>query len=704
MVKASMPEMAAGIKEITKRDGSREKFDINRIIAALQKAQAAVGMRDDEAARRIADDVVEELARRPEDVTVELVQDMVEKHLVQQNLNEVAKAYMLHRAMRADIRHTKRVLGVRDDLKLTVNAVKVLERRYLMKDEDGKVIETPRMLMQRVAKSVAAADNLYGEDAVATEAEFYEMLAGLEFLPNSPTLMNAGTRLGQLAGCFVLPVGDSIVEIFDALKTMAIVHQSGGGTGFSFSKLRPDGDIVQSTGGVASGPVSFMSIFDASTNVIKQGGRRRGANMAILRVDHPDILDFITSKMDGTRLRNFNISVAATDEFMKAVETDDTYELVNPRTGESTSKLRARHVFDMITMSAWKCGDPGMIFIDEINRHNPTPEAGAIESTNPCGEQPLLPYESCNLGSINLRKMIRNGSIDWDKLGAAVDRSVRFLDNVIDATRFPLDEIEQLTKANRKIGLGVMGFAELLILLGVPYDSEQALHTGEEVMKFIRHRSHRASQQIAHRRGSFPNFERSTWRQQGFDAMRNATVTTIAPTGTISIIAGVSSGIEPLFALSYYRNIMDGSRLLEENELFKRAAMQQGIYTREFSAEVARRGSIAEMENVPEKLRRLFVTAHDIPPKWHVRMQAAFQKYTDNAVSKTVNLPADATQADVKEIYLLAHELKCKGITIYRYGTVPGQVLELGQAEGAAGEPFLRAPSEFSGECRECAT
>jgi len=702
-----MAQRVATMMEIVKRDGTKEPFDEGRIVDAIRKAQAAAGQPDDDAARAVTACVVAELSQRgPQEITVENVQDLVEKHLVQQRYPEVAKAYILHRHLRAEVRQTKKVMGVRDDLKLSVNAVKVLERRYLLKDEDGGVIETPRELMRRVARGVAQADALYGDDASATEEVFFEMLSNLEFLPNSPTLMNAETRLGQLAGCFVLPVGDSIVEIFDALKTMALVHQSGGGTGFSFSRLRPKNDIVQSTGGVASGPVSFMSIFDAATNVIKQGGRRRGANMGILRADHPDILEFILCKMEGTRFRNFNISVAAPDSFMEAVKNDETYELINPRSGKVVDRKSARHVFEMITTAAWQCGDPGMVFIDEVNRHNPTPGAGMIESTNPCGEQPLLAFESCNLGSINLRKMTKDGRIDWDKLGQTVDRSVHFLDNVIDVTKFPLPETERLTKANRKIGLGVMGFAEMLILLGVPYNSERALEIGGEVMKFINERGHRASSEIARRRGSFPNFRGSTWERAGCDAMRNATVTTVAPTGTISIIAGVSSGIEPLFALSFYRNIMEGSRLLEENELFREAAIRRGFYSGDLAARIARRQSIAEMEEIPEDVRRLFVTAFDVDARWHVRMQAVFQKHTDNAVSKTINMPAQSTQSDVKDAYMLAYDLKCKGITIYRYGSVAGQVLEISgrRSEGAHGEPFAQAPAEFTGECRECGT
>jgi len=707
-------EQAATKMQIIKRDGSRVEFDERRILDAVCKAQQAVGLRDENAARAVLERVVTELTRMAEKlaerepeatpaINIETVQDLVEKHLVRQQHPEVAKAYILHRRRRADVRETKKILGVRDDLKLSVNAVKVLERRYLLKDADGHVIETPREMIRRVARAVARVDEQYGDDAAAAEERFFQMMSRLEFLPNSPTLMNADTPLGQLAGCFVLPVGDSIVEIFDALKTMALVHQSGGGTGFSFSRLRPKDDVVRSTGGVASGPVSFMSIFDAATSVIKQGGRRRGANMGILSVDHPDIEEFILSKMQGDRLRNFNISVAAPDSFMHAVQNDDTYHLVNPRTGQPVARRRARHIFDLVTMAAWRTGDPGMIFIDEINRHNPTPLVGMIESTNPCGEQPLLPYESCNLGSINLRTMVTDGQIDWPKLSRTVEAAVHLLDNVIDATTFPLPQTEAITRANRKIGLGVMGFAEMLILLEVPYDTPEALRLGEQVMEFINERAHKASRELALRRGSFPNFTGSTWEQAGWDALRNATVTTVAPTGTISIIAGVSSGIEPLFAISFYRNIMEGSRLLEENDLFRQTAIRRGFYSSDLAAEVARRKSIADMEAIPEDVRRLFLTAFDVPPEWHVRIQAAFQKHTDNAVSKTINLPPEATQEDVKRACLLAWELKCKGITVYRYGSKAGQVLEVGTRREESA-PFMQAPAEFTGECRECGT
>jgi ribonucleoside-diphosphate reductase alpha chain len=510
--------------------------------------------------------------------------------------------------------------------------------------------------------------------------------------------MNAGTELGQLSACFVLPVPDSIEGIFDAIKYTAIIHKTGGGTGFSFSRLRPRGDVVKTTGGVASGPLTFMKVFDVATDVIKQGGRRRGANMGILRVDHPDILDFITAKSKEGVLSNFNISVAVTDDFMKKVENNQEYELINPRTKKVVKKLNAKDVFDLIVTYAWKTGDPGLVFIDEINRHNPTPKLGDIESTNPCGEQPLLPYESCNLGSINLSKFVKGKKIDWNKLRKTIRSSVHFLDNVIDVNKYLIEETEKITKANRKIGLGVMGFAELLIKLGIPYDSEKALKTAERIMKFIQKESHKMSQELGKARGSFPNFKDSIWKKK-YRYMRNATVTTIAPTGSISIICGTTSGIEPLFAVSFVREVMEGMRLLEVNPLFEEIARKRKFFSTELLMKIAKTGSVKDVEEVPEDVRRIFVTALDISPEWHVRMQATFQKYTDNAVSKTINLRHDATPDDVRKAYLLAWKLKCKGITVYRYGSKPEQVLYIGLLEKEVGDKHVVADSEFSGGC-----
>jgi len=692
------------IAKIKKRDGSIVEFDQNKITIAIGKAIAAVNAKNGHVAEKLSGEVVDILEKRfawkiP---GVEDVQNIVEEVLIRYGYSDVAKAYILYRQKRAEIREAKRFLGVTDDLKLGVNAVQVLKRRYLLKDEEGRVIETPSKMFRRVARAIAAVDLQHDRkaDLKKTEDEFYRLMANLEFLPNSPTLMNAGTDIGQLSACFVLPVEDSIEGIFDAVKYMAIIHKSGGGTGFSFSRLRPEGDLVRKTKGTASGPVSFMRVFDAATDVIKQGGRRRGANIGILRVDHPDILNFIRAKRKEGFLSNFNISVAVTDSFMKAVERDEGYELKNPATGKVVRTLKAKDVFDLIVTMAWETGDPGLVFIDEINRRNPTPHVGDIESTNPCGEQPLVPFESCNLGSINLARMVKGKEIDWAKLKRTIGTAVHFLDNVIDANQYPLPQIEKMTKSNRKIGLGVMGFAEALIKMGIPYDSKKTLETAEKIMKFIRVEAERKSIEIAKERGSFPNFKGSIWEKKGYKQMRNATVTTIAPTGTISVIAGTTSGIEPLFAVSFVRNVMEGTRLLEVNTDFEGIAKQRGFYSRELMMMVAKKGSVRGFKEIPEDVRRLFGTALDIDPEWHVRIQAAFQKYVDNAVAKTINLPQDATPEDVRKAFLLAYKLKCKGITVYRYGSKKEQVLYIGPALGERPEEeHVSVDSEYSGGC-----
>ncbi|MCX5890058.1 MAG: adenosylcobalamin-dependent ribonucleoside-diphosphate reductase [Deltaproteobacteria bacterium] len=578
-------------------------------------------------------------------------------------------------------------------------ALRVLQDRYLRRDPDGRVIETPEELFLRVARGVAAAEARYGgPEAVARQtAAFHEALRSLKFLPNTPTLMNAGLPGGQLAACFVIPVRDDMRSILEGVRDMALIHQSGGGTGFTFTHLRPRGDQVRSTGRVASGPVGFMRIYDTTTEVVKQGGRRRGANMGILNVDHPDILEFIKAKSEPGMLTNFNLSVAVSDDFMARVENDATYPLINPRTQQEVGRSRAKEVFDLICRYALETGDPGLIFPDAIERDNPTPEVGRLEATNPCGEQPLLAYESCNLGSINLARLVKDQDLDWQELDRLVDLGVSFLDDVIDQSHYPLPQITKITHANRKIGLGVMGLADLFIQLGVAYDSPEALELGGKIMARIQARAVARSEALAVERGPFPNFPRSRYFKDGKKPRRNATVTTVAPTGTISIIAGASSGIEPLFAVAYRRRALEGEEFEEVHPLFRQKLREFGLMEANWLPLTLASGRVRPFQELPEEIRRLFPTTFEVSVDYQVRMQAAFQRHVENAVSKTINLAPDATVADVSQAYWLAFKLGLKGITVYRYGSKPGQVLSLPPEAEA-----LTLSHEFAEECRLC--
>jgi ribonucleoside-diphosphate reductase alpha chain len=684
------------ILQIKKKDGSIVAFEAHKLEKSLENALISARHKNPKMAKKLAEQVLDGLEKNvPKGILPQVkdVQDLILEVLAKNKLPQVAKAFLEHRKMHKESVGFRTVHGVRDDLGMSTNAIVVLGKRYLLRNEQGAIVETPSRLFRRVAKAIAQVEATYNKSVKKAEEEFYELMANLHFLPNTPTLMNAGTPLGQLSACFVLPVDDDLRSIFHTLESAMLIHQSGGGTGFNFGRIRPKGDTVKSTQGAASGPVSFMTIYDRATDVIKQGGKRRGANMGIVPVDHPDVEDFINAKRSGA-LQNFNMSVAVTDKFMQAAAKDQEWELINPRNKRAVKKVKAKELWNQLVQAAWECGDPGIIFIDEINRTQPTPQVGSIETTNPCGEVPLLPYEPCNLGSINMARMVKNGKIHWEKLKHAIRVGTHFLDNVIDANKWPLQEIEQIAKANRKIGLGVMGWAECLARCGVRYDSEAAIQLAEKVAKFIQDESRKRSVELGQERGSFPNLPRSIFAKK-FKFLRNATCTSIAPTGSISIIANCTSGIEPLFAVSFVRDVMNGTKLLEVNPYFEQLAKERGFFTKQVMVKIAKHGSIQGIAGIPSDVKKAFPTSFDIKPEWHVKMQAAWQKHSDNAVSKTVNLPNSAKPQDVDKIYQLAFKLKCKGITVFRSGSRAEQVLYVGKA---APEQLV-VQDEFAGGC-----
>ncbi len=686
---------------VRKRDGTLAAFEPDRIYRAVWRAAREVGAEADRVARQVTEACIANLSSPPgrRIPSVEDIQDLVVRQLEACGFEKVAAAYERYRKKRAELREAKARLGIRDELKLGYGAALVVKERYLRRSPRGRIVESTGEMMDRVARHVAEAEeNFAPRERQRVEEAFAAALRSLEFLPNSPTLMNAGTPMGLLSGCFVLPVEDSLASIFETLKLMALVHQAGGGTGFSFSSIRPEGDLVASTGGRASGPISFLRVYDAVTDTVKQGGRRRGANMAVLDVSHPDIIDFVDAKRSPDSLNNFNLSVGVTDRFMRKALVGGDFSLVNPRNHRRVGKVDAYELLDRIAEAAWTSGDPGLLFLDEINRKNPVPALGRIVATNPCGEVPLLAYESCNLGSVNLAKHLEDGRLDWERLARTVETAVRFLDDVIEVNRYPDDSLDSAARRTRKIGLGVMGLAETLALMGLPYDSEQGVRTAARIAAFVQSSAHEASQKLASQRGAFPAYDQSEYKARGLPPLRNAQVTSIAPTGTISLIAGTTSGIEPMFAIGYSRKVMD-TRITELNPHFERLARDRGFYSEELMEEIATRGGVRGIPSVPEDVRRSFVVAHEVAPDCHLRMQAAFQRHVDAAVSKTVNLPERATPADVRDIFVRAWRSKVKGITVYRYGSRPGQVLEFLGEETRAPAPPISVQREYAGGC-----
>ena len=680
-------EQITSIKSIIKRDGRIVEFDLKKIEDAIFQAAETVGGKDRNLAHSLAVKVLELLQKKFKDKpTVDNVQDLVEKILIEEGHARTAKAFILFRHQKDQEREQRAlIIGKENEdanLEFSNEALKVLERRYLIRNPEGTVIETPKGMLQREAKNIAAAEKIYGatkEEIKKTEEEFYSIMSDLKFLPNSPTLMNAATITQQLSSCFVLPVEDNISGIFGALKDAALIHQRGSGTGFSFSRLRTKGDFVRSNAGVAAGPVAFMKVYDKALEAIKQGGIRPGANMAVLRVDHPDIIRFIEAKRGTGRLKNFNLSVAVTDRFMKAVEEDREYYLTNPKSEKYVGRMKARDVFAMITQNAWKTGDPGLLLIDEINRKHPGKHLGEIETTNQCGEAPLLPYEGIVLGSINLNRFIdaEKNDVDWVELEKAVRTAVHFLDNVIDMNSYPTKKIEEETKRTRKFGLGMMGFADMLSKLKLKYDSEPALEFADKLMHFIKTTAYQVSSELAEQRGVCPAWKDSD-HHKAERKMRNMTCISISPTGTISILADASSGCEPFFAISFHKAVMGDTNLVYLNKTFEKIAKERSFYTPELISKIAREGNLQNCKEIPKDVRDIFVTAQDIDPEWHIKMQSTIQKHVDNSISKTINFPKTASIKDVENAYLSAWKAKCKGITIYRDGSYEDQVINIG--------------------------
>ncbi len=675
------------LKSILKRDGRLVSFNTTKIAEAIFFAAQSVGGDDRNLALNLAQSVIEIVEKKFTSKTpsVEDVQNAVEKVLMESGHVRTAKAFILYRYKKAEERNRRAlILGAKspgENCSFSDEALKILERRYLHKDNTGNLIETPRQMLERVAINVAKGDSLYGatEDEVQeTSTKFFDIMASLKFLPNSPTLMMAGEKIQQLSACFVLPVGDTMESIFSTLHDAAVIHQRGAGTGFSFSQIRPRNDPVKRHLGVASGPVAFMNVFDKALDVVKQGGVRPGANMAVLRVDHPDIIRFIECKRNKTSMKNFNVSVAVTDRFMKAVEEDREYFVKNPRTGKYFGKLYARDVFSVLTQNAWKTGDPGLIFLDEINRKHPAKHLGEIETTNQCGEAPLLANESCGLGAIDINKFIKDGGIDWDSLREIVHLAVHFLDNSIDVNTYPNQKTEDATKKTRKFGIGLMGFADLLMNLNIKYDSDEGLEFADKLMKFIKDESYEKSQQLAEKRGVCPAWEGSEHHRIG-RKMRNMTTIALSPTGTRSIIADTSAGCEPAFAIAYQKTVFSSNQLVYINKAFEKVARERGFYSPELIHKVAMAGGIQHIKEIPKDVREIFVTAQDISPQWHIKMQSTLQKHVDNAISKTINFPRTAAIKDVENAYLTAWKAKCKGITIYRDGSYEDQVMIIGE-------------------------